>query len=142
MRRLVLVLVAAGLAVVAAGCGAEGTTKAVPETVVGTLPTTTQAAIPKGDPASGKALFAANGCGGCHRFAPAKSAGTVGPNLDKLAADAQKANQGSLQQYTFDSIKNPSAYIVPGFQAGVMPDFASLGDQKIADLVAFLTQKS
>ena len=33
-------------------------------------------------------------------------------------------------------------YVVPGFKAGVMPDFSSLGDQKIADLVAFLTQKS
>ena len=40
------------------------------------------------------------------------------------------------------TIKDPGAYVVPGYPNGVMPTFASLGEQKIADLVAFLTQKS
>jgi cytochrome c oxidase subunit 2 len=100
------------------------------------------AAVGKGDPAAGKQLYESNGCGGCHRFAAAGSAGLVGPDLDKLAADATKANQGSLEQYTAESIKNPSAYVVPGFPDGVMPSFSSLSDKQVADLVAFLTQKS
>ncbi len=73
----------------------------------------------------------------------AGSAGKVGPGLDTLAADASKANQGPLDQYTFSSIKNPSAYVVPGFQDGVMPAYgAQLTDAQIADLAAFLTKQS
>jgi len=111
-----------------------------PQTVVGSLPTAT--GVAKGDAASGKQLYTSNGCGGCHTFKPAGSAGKVGPDLDKLAADATKANKGSLAEYAAESIKNPSAYVVPGFPDGVMPSFASLSDQQVADLVAFLTQKS
>ena len=71
----------------------------------------------------------------------------VHANLEALtacieAADAQKANQGSLDQYTAESIKNPGSYVVPGFPNGVMPTFSSLSDKQLADLVAFLTQKS
>ena len=108
-----------------------------PVTVIGTLPQAPTGA------AAGKALFTANGCGGCHTFTPAGSTGKVGPNLDNLAADAQKANRGSLEAYTRESIKHPNVYIVPGFQAGVMPDFGSkLTDSQIDDLVSFLTSKS
>ena len=104
--------------------------------------TTSAPAAPQGDPAAGKQLFAANGCAACHTFKPAGAAGKIGPDLDHVAADAQKANQGSLAAYTAESIKNPGAYVVPGYPNGVMPSFARLGDTKIADLVAFLTQKS
>ena len=99
---------------------------------------------PKGNPAAGKAVFAANACASCHTFTPAGAKGKVGPDLDHLAADAQKANRGSLAQYTEESIVNPNAYIVPGFQKGVMPQTfgKTLSKQQLADLVAFLTQSS
>src|SRR6266550_4112822 len=103
MRRAVLAAAALAAAAGLAGCGAEGTTRPLPVAVVG------------------KQLYAQNGCGGCHMFTPAGSNGKVGPDLDHLAADAQKANQGPLDQYTFESIKNPNGYVVPGFKAGVMP---------------------
>src|ERR1700737_1225000 len=112
MRRLVFS--GALLALVAAGCGSEGIVGPTPQTVVGSLPKA--APIAQGAPAAGKQLYAANGCGGCHTFKPAGSTGKVGPDLDKLAADAKKANQGPLDQYTFASIKSPSAYVVPGFK--------------------------
>ena len=97
----------------------------------------------KPDPAAGKQLFTANGCGSCHTFAPAKTSGTIGPDLDKLAVDAQTAGRGSEQQYASESISDPNAYVVPGFPQGVMPNFgARLSKDQIADLVAFLTQKS
>jgi cytochrome c1 len=125
---------------VAAGCGGQGVVAPTPVTVVGTVK---QAApVAKGDPAAGKTLFASNGCSGCHTYKPAGATGKVGPDLDNLMADAQKANQGPLDQYTATSIKSPDSYVVPGFQAGVMPSFSSLSDQQVADLVAFLTQKS
>jgi hypothetical protein len=80
----------------------------------------------------------------CNTFTPAGTKGTIGPDLDKLAADAQKANQGSLEAYTKTSITDPNAYVVPGFPKGVMPSTysSSLSDKQLADLVAFLTQKS
>jgi len=120
------------------------TTTAAAPTTTSTAKTTTAAApapAPKGDPAAGKQLFAANGCAACHTFKPAGATGKVGPHLGNLAADAKKANRGPLEQYVAESIKDPGAYVVPGYPNGVMPtSFASLGDAKIQDLVAFLTR--
>ena len=139
MRRLLPIGL---LALVLAGCGAGGPRNAevvqpVPETVIGTV-----AEAPKGA-AAGKAIYDSNGCGGCHTYKPAGSAGKVGPDLDNLAADAQKANKGSVEDYTKESIEDPGAYVVPGFPNGVMPAYkGQLTDQQISDLVDFLTTKS
>ena len=143
MRRAHLLLLVA-LALLLTACDPPGRKKKevspVPETVIGTLPSDESASL-KGDAAKGKTLFASNGCGGCHVYKPAGSAGNVGPDLDNLADDAQKANQGPLPAYVSTSIKNPDSYVVPGFQAGVMPSYGGqLSDQQIADLVAFLTK--
>jgi mono/diheme cytochrome c family protein len=100
-------------------------------------PAAIEALIPK----AGATLFTAQGCGGCHKFQPAGSNGNVGPDLDKLAQYAKAANQGSLQEFTHESIANPSAYIEKGYPPS-MPNFGqTLSDQQIADLVAYLTQK-
>jgi cytochrome c6 len=37
---------------------------------------------------SGKQIFSAEGCGGCHTLAAAGASGTSGPNLDELKPDA------------------------------------------------------
>jgi mono/diheme cytochrome c family protein len=106
-------------------------------------PPAAQPPAPPGNAAAGKALFLASSsqCAGCHTFKPAGSTGTIGPNLDKLAADAKTANRGSLSQYVRESIVDPNAYVVPNYQAGLMPqDFGTrFKPQQIADLVAFLT---
>jgi cytochrome c oxidase subunit 2 len=65
-------------------------------------------------------VFADNGCGGCHRFAPAKSTGAVGPDLDKLSEEAKRAGK-PLEQFIRESIVDPNAYVEPGFPKGVMP---------------------
>jgi len=137
VRRRLLVL--AVLPAFLAACGGVKTVSPLPQTVEGKLPTTTQ---PTGDPAAGKQLFSAQGCGACHTYQPAASTGKVGPDLDHLSADAQKANRGPLPDYVHESIVDPNAYVVPGFQQGVMPSFASLSPQQVADLVAFLTKPS
>jgi mono/diheme cytochrome c family protein len=132
MRRL---LPLAALALALAGCGGGTVAGPFPKTVIGTVPK-----APSGT-AAGKALFLANGCGGCHTFKPAATAGKVGPDLDNLAADAKKANRGSVDAYTRESIENPDAYIVPGYPKGVMPAFkGKLTDSQINELVAFLTK--
>src|SRR3954452_18248024 len=129
MRRLLPIGL---LAFALAGCGKAEVVQPVPETVVGTV-----AQAPSGA-AAGKALFTTNGCGGCHTYKPAGSSGKVGPDLDNLAADAKKANHGSVEQYAKESIENPSAYVVPGFPNGVMPVYGGkLTDSQIGDLVSF-----
>jgi len=134
MRRFLPFVV---LALALAGCGGGTVTTPFPVTVVGTLPSAPTGA------AAGKAVYDANGCGGCHTFKPAGSAGKVGPDLDNLAAGAQEANRGSLEEYTKESIEDPNAYVVPGFPANVMPAFAGkLTDSQIDDLVSFLTTQT
>jgi cytochrome c551/c552 len=121
------------LAVLAlAGCGKTGVVQPLPETVIGTV----QAAAP------GKAIFIAQGCGSCHTFKAAgpDAQGTIGPDLDKLAAYAKTANQ-PLPQFVHDSIVNPDKYIQSGYPKGVMPkSYASLPAADLTALVDFLTK--
>jgi cytochrome c oxidase subunit 2 len=77
-----------------------------------------------GGAAAGKPVFISNGCGACHTLADAATTGTVGPDLDKIAADAAKYGKQKGQtpeQYVTTSIKDPGAFVVPGFPNGVMP---------------------
>jgi cytochrome c551/c552 len=116
--------------------GGKKVTTPTPETVIGKLPTLG----PKGNASAGRPVFISSGCGACHRFRPAGTTGRVGPNLNNLAASAQRANQGTLAQFTRASIVDPGAYVAPGFPAGVMPTTygRTLSPQQLADLVAFL----
>ncbi len=137
MRFLAPVL---GVSLLLAGCGGGRTVSPIAETVIGTVPTSTQASVPAGDAKAGATLFKTQGCGGCHKFAPAGTNKTIGPDLDKLAQYATQANQGSLEKFTFDSIKNPGAFTQPGYK-NIMPNFGqTLSDKQIADLVAYLTK--
>jgi cytochrome c oxidase subunit 2 len=87
---------------------------------------------------SGKALFTSNGCDGCHTFKPAGANGTVGPDLDKLSQDAQRAGK-PLEQFIRESIVDPNAYVEPGYPKGVMPEtFSSLPKDQLDALVKFL----
>jgi cytochrome c oxidase subunit 2 len=129
-----LIPILATVALVAAGCGSQGTTEPRPQTVIGTLQTETT--VTKGDPAAGKAVFDAQGCGSCHTFEPAGSTGNVGPNLSDALKDKDAA---FIQQ----SIVDPNAEIASGFQPNIMPQTygSSLSPKEIADLVAFLQTK-
>jgi mono/diheme cytochrome c family protein len=109
------------------------------ETETGETETTTPATTapeeeaPAGDPAAGKALFASNGCSGCHTFEAAGSTGAVGPNLDEVL-------EGKDAEFVHQSIVEPNAEVAEGYNAGVMPSFEQLSEDQVNDLVAFLTQ--
>ena len=125
-----------------AGCGGETTVTPTPETVIGTVPqagTTSVSVAAKGDPAKGKEIFtktAVPPCASCHTFKAAGSTATVGPNLDTVL-------QGKDAQFIITSITDPSAQVAAGFQDIMPKDYAtSLDAQQLADLVAFLQQKS
>jgi mono/diheme cytochrome c family protein len=89
----------------------------------------------KGDPAAGKAAFAAQGCGGCHAFSAAGTTASVGPDLDE-------ALQGKDAEFVRESIVDPNKVIASGYGPGIMPqDFGKkLSPKQLDDLVAFLTQ--
>jgi cytochrome c oxidase subunit 2 len=133
MRRGALIAAAATTALLAlAGCGSEGTTRPVAETVVGTV----QAEAP------GKAIFINQGCGACHTYKPAgpDASGTIGPDLDKLPDFAKAANQ-PLPEFVAQSIVNPDKYVEKGFPKGVMPkSYAGLPANDLRALVEFLTK--
>jgi cytochrome c oxidase subunit II len=137
VRRLALIVV---LGALVAGCGGEKTVAPEPETVEGAVPQAPQPqALPKGDPTAGKAVFASQGCGGCHTYKPAGTSGTTGPDLDKLAQYAQTAGKPEAA-FVHESIVDPGAYVEKGFPDGVMPKYDTLSQKQLADLVAFLTQ--
>ena len=89
-----------------------------------------------GGEGAGKTAFANNGCGGCHTYEPAQSAGKTGPALDNLAQLAEKANR-PLEEFVRESIVNPGAYIEPGYP-NVMPPY-ELPEEQLDALVGFLT---
>ena len=96
-----------------------------------------------GGAADGKAVFTAAGCGGCHAFTPAGTNGAIGPKLDNIAADAEKAGEDPAA-YVKESIVDPNKVLAPGFAKDVMPgDFgSSLSPKEIDALVTYLTAGS
>jgi mono/diheme cytochrome c family protein len=90
---------------------------------------------------TGEQIFTAAGCAGCHTFAPAGSNGTIGPNLDDLAAAAGNREPGkSAEEYIRESLTNPEAFLVEGF-GNAMPSYEGrLTDQQIQALVDYLLQ--
>jgi cytochrome c oxidase subunit 2 len=94
-----------------------------------------------GGAASGKALFDSQGCNGCHTLTAAGAKGTVGPDLDKLPAYAQRAGK-PLEDFVRQSIVDPNAYVEPKFPRGVMPSFKSLPPDQVSALVQYLVASS
>jgi cytochrome c5 len=118
------------LVVLLAGCGSEGTVRAVPQTVVGTLK----------QEAPGKSVFAAQGCNACHTYKPAGATGRIGPDLDKLPQYAKTAKQ-PLDAFVHESIVDPNKYIEKGYAKNVMPQtYAKLPASDLQALVDFLTK--
>ncbi|HMM28222.1 MAG TPA: ABC transporter substrate-binding protein [Aggregatilineaceae bacterium] len=90
-----------------------------------------------GDPEAGATVFTSLGCGGCH--ATEGDVTMVGPSLDGLAARAGQMVEGlSAAAYVEQSIVEPDAHVVEGFNAGIMPPYASLSETDLANLVAYL----
>jgi mono/diheme cytochrome c family protein len=91
-----------------------------------------------GDPVQGKALFESQGCPVCHN---------VGTNVDKtgpsLMGIGSEAAEGEIDghpalDYLHQSIVDPGAVIVEGFQ-NVMPSFQDkLTEAQIQDIIAYL----
>jgi uncharacterized cupredoxin-like copper-binding protein/cytochrome c551/c552 len=89
-----------------------------------TAPTTTGPETLQGDPVAGQAVFAANGCAGCHTLAAAGATGTAAPNLDLL-----KPSQAIVR-----------AFVQNGSTAGgvSMPAFTNLSQTDVNNVAAYV----
>jgi mono/diheme cytochrome c family protein len=93
----------------------------------------------------GRLLFQTTGCVGCHA-APGIERGNapeVGPNLGRLPDVAPTRRPGmSAASYVAESIRDPGAFVVPGYEAGVtMPRF-DLSPADVEALTRFLLGQS
>jgi cytochrome c oxidase subunit 2 len=91
---------------------------------------------------AGKAVFDSEGCGSCHTLKAAGASGKIGPDLDKLPAEAQQAGK-PVEQFVRESIVDPNAYVAPGYSKNVMPQtYAQLPKSQLDALVQYLIQSS
>lgn len=89
---------------------------------------------------SGRQVFIAAGCGSCHVLSEAGTNGIVGPSLDDLPQAAGEREPGmSPEEYVEQSLLDPDAYVVQGYQPGVMPSFEGrLDERQVRALVEYL----
>jgi mono/diheme cytochrome c family protein len=81
-----------------------------------------------------------DGCGACHQI-PGVSEGIVGPSLSNIGAVAETREEGvSAAEYLRESIYAPNAYLVEGYNEGLMPqNFQELiSEPELEDLIAYL----
>lgn len=104
--------------------------------------------LPEGDAAAGEALTVSLGCTACHIAAPVGPAWLPSegqPGIGERAAieltlPEYTGKATTPEQYLFESIVDPNAYLVSGYASGLMPQNygATLTDQNMADLIAYL----
>jgi mono/diheme cytochrome c family protein len=90
---------------------------------------------------AGRAVFDTNGCAACH--AVQGDTRLVGPSLARISETGATRNPGmSAEAYIEESIRNPGAFIVPGFPGppSLMPPFApaQISDDELNSLVQYL----
>lgn len=80
----------------------------------------------------GAQVYADNGCGSCHVFAAAESAGTLGPNLDEVIPGMSKAK-------IEEAIVDPAAEIAPGYPNAMPNTYGeSISPEQLEQLIDFL----
>jgi len=98
--------------------------------------------------ARGVEVYREQGCGVCHSLAQAGTGGVFGPSHDGVGGRAEarvhdpryhgKATTG--REYLKESILDPAAYRVPGFEITrfAMPAYTGISDEDLDALVAML----
>lgn len=95
--------------------------------------------------AGGKQVFNNTGCNTCHTLSDAEATGEVGPSLDELGQVAGERKPGTKpEDYVRESIVDPAAFAVEGFDGGTMPaDYEKrLTPEEIDSLVEYLLDVS
>jgi mono/diheme cytochrome c family protein len=124
---------------------AEAPTPVPSEPVVGTDITVP---LPEGDPQEGERLASSLGCVACHVLAdvgpawlPSEELPGIGERaLTRFEEPDYTGAATTAEQYLLESIVQPNAFMVAGYETGVMPpSFADqLTKQEAADLIAYM----
>ena len=105
---------------------------------------------PDGDPAHGQELYLLYGCAGCHGTLDNESSAAVGPWLGNISENGELRIDGiSSEEYVYQSILHPSAFISPDCPTGpcsgppsAMPDNFALrmgeNPQDLGDIMSYL----
>ena len=88
-----------------------------------------------GDAIAGEQLFSDNGCTACHSTGEET---IIGPGLAGIYVRAGQRTSLDAEAYIEESIREPGAFVVDGFTAGLMPAFDDLTASEITDMVAYL----
>jgi len=98
----------------------------------------------------GKEVYRHQACGVCHVLASVGTLGAFGPPHDDLATIAAEriheerysGNATTAEEYIRESIVNPQAFMVDGYQITrfPMPVFTNLSEQQVDALVYLLVQ--
>lgn len=103
-----------------------------------------------GDPEAGAAAYLAYGCQGCHGLMDNAASASTGPWLGDIAVEAETRLEGySAEDYLYESIIHPNAYIAPDcpngpctspslMQSQDFPRRMATTPQDLADIMAYL----
>lgn len=98
------------------------------------------AVVDQDDPAAlGRLVFVETGCGACH-VVGGLSTGTVGPPLDGIGLRAAERVEGmDAEEYLIQSIVEPGAHLVEGYNDLMPAEIASgLSEEQLDNLITFL----
>jgi mono/diheme cytochrome c family protein len=133
IRRSALLVAALALAVTA--CGGDSSSEDTAPDVGSDI-----TVVPDGEELFKRTVLANNGgCVACHSLTPDKV--LVGPSLADIGVTAADRVAGtSASDYLLESITDPDAFVVEGFDAGRMPDdwTEGLSTGEIAALVDYM----
>jgi cytochrome c551/c552 len=89
------------------------------------------------NPENGASLIEQYGCVACHRLGVASK---VAPSFEGIAERAAARHPPlSAAAYIYESIINPTAYVVDGFQPAMPQNFSErLTDRELGDIIAYL----
>src|SRR5688572_14289973 len=90
--------------------------------------------------AGGRIFTGKGGCVGCHNAG--SGGGATGPNLSHIGTEGATRKPGmDAAAYIEESLRNPTAFLVSGYQP-LMPSFqGTLTDEEISNVVEFLLSK-
>lgn len=89
--------------------------------------------------AMGEQLYSEHGCQACHST---DGSSNIGPTWQGLWMHEVTLDDGSTvtadEEYITESIRDPNAKVVEGFQPNLMPAFPDLPDEDIEAIIAFM----